>query len=218
MKVLLIEGDQAIGELLVEALKAGGHRPLWRRSGVDALAMHAGADLLLLDLDLPDIEGLDVLRRLRRVSAMPVLVLAQRNDERSVVLALRSGADDYLVKPPRPHELLARLEAVARRAGGPRTEPGGVVEVDDMAVDLGARIVRVHDDPVHLTAKQFDVLAVLARSVGTAVSRRRIADEVWGAPHIKVSRSLDVHMTALRAKLARPAALRTIRGFGYQLG
>lgn len=218
VRVLLVEDDDGVAGALVDALGAQGHRPIRCRLGADALVAHRDVDLVLLDLGLPDMDGLEVLRKLRKVSSVPVLVLTARGDERSVVRGLRSGADDYLVKPVRLRELLARVEAVTRRAAAQTSEPKRVVEVGDIAVDLEARLVRVADKPVPLTTKEFDVLAVLARGAGVAVSRQQIMDEVWGDAYLAVSRSLDVHMTTLRAKLDRPEMLRTIRGFGYRLG
>lgn len=158
-----------------------------------------------------------MLRKLRAVSTLPVIVLTARGDERSVVRGLRLGADDYLVKPVRLSELLARIEAVTRRAAAARPEPQ-VVVVGDIEVDLGARRVVVGGAEVELTAKEFAVLAALARRAGTAVSRQQLMDEVWGDAYVAVSRSLDVHLTQLRAKLRRPELLTTIRGFGYRLG
>ncbi|MGW5474611.1 response regulator transcription factor [Streptomyces chartreusis] len=182
---------------------------------------HRQADLLLLDLGLPDLDGLEVLRKLRAVSGLPVVVLTARGDERSVVRGLRLGADDYLVKPVRLAELLARIEAVTRRsatpapsaAPAPRTARAGDVEVD-----LDARRVTVGGAEVRLTTKEFAVLAALAGRAGTAVSRQQLMDEVWGDAYLAVSRSLDVHLTQLRAKLGRPEVLTTIRGFGYRFG
>ena len=144
-------------------------------------------------------------------------MLTARGDERSVVRGLRLGADDYLVKPVRLSELLARIDAVARRAtaGGPRPR---TVVVGDIEVDLGARRVLVGGQEVELTAKEFDVLAALAKRPGAAVSRQQLMDEVWGDAYLAVSRSLDVHLTQLRAKIRRPELLTTIRGFGYRLG
>jgi DNA-binding response OmpR family regulator len=218
MKVLLVQDNHMVGKPIVDALTLNGYQPRWCRSGADALDAHTETDLVLLDLDLRDLDGLDVLRRLRRVSALPVLVLASGGEERGVVAALRHGADDYLVKPVRLRELLARMEAVLRRVCGQHAPKARVVEVHDLAVDLATRTVRVGNAPVPLTTREFDVLAVLARRAGTAVSRKQIVHEVWGKPTIEMSRTLNVHMTALRAKLARPSALRTIRGFGYRLG
>jgi DNA-binding response OmpR family regulator len=218
MRVLLVEDDSRLAEALADVLGARGHAPSQVRRGEDALLRHHSADLVLLDLGLPDMDGIEVLRRLRRVSAVPVVVMTARDDERSVVRSLRSGADDYLVKPVRLAELLARMEAVSRRGAG-RGEPPERVQVDgDVVIDLAARTVDVAGRPVSLTAKEFDVLAVLARRAGVAVSRQQLMDEVWGDAFLTISRTLDVHITALRAKLDRAGLIRTIRGFGYRLG
>lgn len=217
MRVLLVEDNDAVAHALIDVLETNGHQPAWCRLGADALTTHHQADIVLLDLGLPDLDGLEVLRRLRRVSTIPVLVLTARGDERSVVRGLRGGADDYLIKPIRLRELLARIEAVSRRA--PAGEgPARVVRVTDVVIDLDARTVRAGESSVELTNKEFDVLAVLARKLGTAVSRQQIMDQVWGDAYLAVSRSLDVHMTTLRAKLDRPELVHTIRGYGYRLG
>ncbi|MFK4102005.1 response regulator transcription factor [Streptomyces sp. NPDC019531] len=219
MDILLAEDDDGVAAALVEVLYDHGHITRRVRYGRDVLTYHRSSDLLLLDLGLPDTDGLDVLRKLRTVSDMSVVVLTARGDERSVVRGLRLGADDYLVKPVRLKELLARIEAVTRRTAarsGPAPLP--TVRVGDAEVDLHARRVRVAGAEVELTTKEFDVLAVLAARAGTAVSREQLLDEVWGDAYQAVSRSLDVHLTQLRTKLGRPELLTTIRGFGYRFG
>ncbi|MCG8923613.1 response regulator transcription factor [Lentzea sp. CC55] len=218
MRVLLVEDDDGVADALVEALRANGHRPARVRRGSDALIAHRDADVVLLDLGLPDQDGLEVLRKLRKIDPVPVLVLTARGDERTVVRGLRLGADDYLVKPVRLAELLARIDAVARRSAARSREPGDVVRVSDVEIDLQSRQVVVGGREISLTTKEFDVLAVLARRPGTAVSRQQLMDEVWGNAFVAVSRTLDVHLTQLRAKLDRPGLLHTIRGFGYRLG
>ncbi|QNP74260.1 response regulator transcription factor [Streptomyces roseirectus] len=218
MRVLLAEDDDGVAGALTEALYDAGHQPDRVRRGEDVLTRHRQADLLLLDLGLPDLDGLDVLRKLRAVSALPVLVLTARGDERSVVRGLRLGADDYLVKPVRLAELLARIEAVARRAAALAAPERRTVRAGDVEVDLEARRVRVGDGEVRLTTKEFEILAALASRAGAAVSRQQLLDEVWGDAYLAVSRSLDVHITQLRAKLGRPGVLTTIRGFGYRFG
>ncbi|MEU3643743.1 DNA-binding response regulator, OmpR family, contains REC and winged-helix (wHTH) domain [Lentzea waywayandensis] len=218
MRVLLVEDDDGVADALVEALRANGHRPSRVRRGADALIAHRDADVVLLDLGLPDQDGLEVLRKLRKIDPVPVLVLTARGDERTVVRGLRLGADDYLVKPVRLAELLARIDAVARRSAARSQEPEDVVRVSDVEIDLQSRQVVVGGREISLTTKEFDVLAVLARRPGTAVSRQQLMDEVWGNAFVAVSRTLDVHLTQLRAKLDRPGLLHTIRGFGYRLG
>ncbi|MEV0705091.1 response regulator transcription factor [Saccharopolyspora sp. NPDC050389] len=217
MRVLLVEDDDGVANALVDVLAAHGHQPTRVSRGADALTRHRDHDLVLLDLGLPDADGLDVLRKLRRIGSIPVVVLTARGEERMVVRGLRSGADDYLVKPVRMAELLARIEAVARR-GRPAAAAADEVRVGDVLVDLRTRRVQVGDRDVELTPKEFDVLAVLAGEVGSAVNRQRLMDEVWGDAYLAVSRSLDVHIAQLRAKLGRPELLVTIRGFGYRFG
>lgn len=218
MHVLLVEDDKGVAEALVESLEARGHTVTAVGRGGDALLKHREADLMLLDLGLPDMDGLEVLRKVRQVSGLPVVVLTARDDERSIVRGLRLGADDYLPKPVRLAELLARMDAVIRRAGTHGGPPPEVVCFGDVEVDLGARRVVVGGKDVALTNKEFEVLAALASRAGTAVSRQQLMDEVWGDAYLAVSRSLDVHLTQLRAKLDRPGLLATVRGFGYRLG
>ncbi|MFJ3022795.1 response regulator transcription factor [Streptomyces tendae] len=219
MQILLAEDDDGVAGALVEVLYDHGHITRRVTRGRDVLTYHRSSDLLLLDLGLPDVDGLEVLRRLRAVSDLSVLVLTARGDERSVVRGLRLGADDYLVKPVRLTELLARIEAVTRRTAAARTPPAArTVRIGDVEIALDARQVRVDGAEVELTTKEFDVLAALARRAGTAVSREQVLDEVWGDAYHAVSRSLDVHLTQLRAKLGRPELLTTIRGFGFRLG
>jgi DNA-binding response OmpR family regulator len=218
MRILLAEDDDGVAGALVEVLYDHGHLTRRVTHGRDVLTYHRSSDLLLLDLGLPDVDGLEVLRRLRAVSDLSVVVLTARGDERSVVRGLRLGADDYLVKPVRLTELLARIEAVTRRTAAQAPLAPRTVRVGDVEIALDARQVRVGGTQVELTAKEFDVLAVLARRAGTAVSREQVLDEVWGDAYHAVSRSLDVHLTQLRSKLGRPELLTTIRGFGFRLG
>ncbi|WP_410598860.1 response regulator transcription factor [Amycolatopsis sp. lyj-90] len=218
VRVLLVEDDTSVADALAETLQTRGHTVSHAIRGCDALHRHREADVILLDLGLPDMDGLDVLRKVRQVSLVPVLVLTARGDERSVVRGLRLGADDYLTKPVRLAELLARMDAVVRRAAVSSTPQDDVVRVEDVEIDLAARRVLVGGNDIGLTTKEFAVLAVLAARPGTAVSRQQLMDEVWGDAYLAVSRSLDVHLTQLRAKLDRPGLLTTIRGFGYRFG
>lgn len=217
MRVLLVEDDDGVAGALVEVLRRHGHAPWHVRRGDDALVAHRDAELLLLDLGLPDRDGLDVLRLLRKVNDLPVVVLTARGDERTVVRALRLGADDYLVKPVRMAELLARMETVTRRRS--RVEPPvESIVVDDVIVDLRRRVVTVAGEVVPLTTKEFDLVSALASRAGTAVSRQVLLDELWGDVHLTASKSLDVLVRQVRVKLNRPGLLSTIRGFGYRFG
>ncbi|BAH50260.1 MAG: response regulator transcription factor [Rhodococcus sp. (in: high G+C Gram-positive bacteria)] len=218
MQIAVVEDDDGVGDALVEALGTHGHEAVRMRRGSDLLLGHRGMDAVILDLGLPDADGLQVLRQLRAVSDVPVVILTARDDERSVVRGLRGGADDYLVKPARLAELLARLDVVTqrRRATGPSAEQ--TVTEGDVVVDLAAREVEVGGAPVTLTAKEFELLEVLVTRPGAAVSRQQLMDAVWGDAYVAISRTLDVHMTGLRAKLGRPGLISTIRGYGYRWG
>ena len=219
MRIAVVEDDDGVGDALVDALNEVGHAPRRMRRGADLLLGHREFDLALLDLGLPDEDGLTVLRRLRAVSEMPVVVLTARQDERSVVRALRGGADDYVVKPARLGELMARLEVAARRRTADAPAPAvRQIATGDIVVDLDARLVTVAGTDVALTPKEFELLAHLVTRRGEAVSREQLMDAIWGDAYVAISRSLDVHMTALRAKLGRPGVIETIRGYGYRWG
>lgn len=213
MRMLVAEDDNSVAAALAVALGRAGHSCIRFARGSDVLLHHRDVDVVLLDLGLADMDGIDLLKMLRRVDDVPVIVVTSRADEESTVRALRAGADDYLVKPVRMHELLARVDAVARRH--PRTAPPEVVEVSDVRVDLGARRATRDGDEIALTATEFAILAVLAANRGRAVSRTMILDEVWGDAYAATSRAFDVHLAQLRQKAG--LAITTIRGFGYRL-
>lgn len=219
MRIAVVEDDDGVGEALVDALAQVGHAPVRMCRGADLLLGHREVDLVLLDLGLPDDDGMTILRRLRGVSQIPVVVLTARDDERTVVRALRAGADDYVVKPARLGELRARIEVAARRRVAPAPKADSdVIESGDVLVDLGARRVEVAGTEITLAPKEFEILAHLVVRRGEAVSRQELMDAIWGDAYVAISRSLDVHMTSLRAKLGRPAAIATIRGYGYRWG
>ena len=215
VRLVLVEDDDGVGEALQVALTARGYIVDRKRRGADLLRAHRDYNAVILDLGLPDMDGLEVLRRLRKVSSVPVLVLTARAGERSVVLALRCGADDYVVKPPRIAELVARLETVNRRAVIHSSSVEAIVS-HDVRVDLMARQVEVAGVPIMLTHKEFQLVRILAERPDTAVSRQELMDRIWGYASASVSRALDVHMAGLRAKLDRPGLIVTIRGFGYR--
>jgi len=217
VRVLVIEDDEGVAGAVVDALQTRGHGVLHAATAAAAAALLGEAELVLLDLGLPDGDGLTLLRRLRRDSSVPVIVLTARSAERDVVRGLHLGADDYLVKPVRLRELLARVDAVTRRVPAPPVTPH-VVDADDVRVDLDARRVTVAGTELALTATQYAVVAALARRRGVAVSRQQVLDEVWGDATVAGSKALDVHIAPLRAKLDRPGLVATVRGFGYRFG
>jgi DNA-binding response OmpR family regulator len=218
VRVLVVEDDDGVAQALVAALSEHGYHTTAVGRAVDVWHHVHDVDLVLLDLGLPDGDGLEVLRRVRRIGGPGVLVLTARGTERDVVRGLRLGADDYLVKPVRLGELLARIEAVRRRLPAAEAGEDRVVRVGPLTIDTHARTARLGADVLDLTSKEFDILAVLARRPGAAVSRQEVLDAVWGDAYLAVSRSLDVHLANLRTKLGTPGLLTTIRGFGYRLG
>lgn len=216
MRIALVEDNDGVGDALVDALTELGHAPVRMRRGADVLLGYRDVDVVLLDLGLPDMDGVEVLRKLRTMSSVPVVVLTARDDERSVVRALRGGADDYVVKPARLGELHARLEVAARRRGVSSIPAEDRLSLGDIVVDLVGRSVEVDGHDIGLTTKEFDLLAYLVKRRGEAVSRAQLMDSIWGDAYVAISRTLDVHMTALRSKLGRPGTIVTIRGFGYR--
>jgi DNA-binding response OmpR family regulator len=217
VRVVLVEDDEGVAGAVIDGLRAHGFPLVDHLSaGLDLLTSPIRYDVVILDLGLPDVDGQVVLRQLRKVSSVPVVVLTADNDECAVVSCLRAGADDFVVKPPRVAELAARLVAVTRRGRNGGQPPAAVVVLEDIRVDIRARTVDVAGEVISLTQKEFELARVLAERAGIAVSRDRIMEEIWGETTQSVSRSLDVHMGALRAKLNRPGRIATIHGFGYR--
>lgn len=161
MELLIVEDDDAMASALAAAVATAGHHPTRVARGADALLVHRKFEVILLDLGLPDMDGLEVLRKLRQVTPVPILILTARDDERSVVLGLRSGADDYLVKPVKLVELLARIEAVTRRAGRNSALRQQSVVLGELEIDLERRVAALRSEVLPLTATEFDLLALL---------------------------------------------------------
>lgn len=212
LAVLIVEDDPAIGAQLVRGLQRVGCRPRLVSSGRSALEAD-GVGLVLLDLGLPDVDGVQVCRQLRARSAVPVLAVTARGAESERVEALDAGADDYIVKPFGFDELTARMRAVLRRSGTGAT----VVRYGRLRVDLAGRRVSVDGTPVPLTGKEFDILACLALEPGRAVSREEIFDRAWDEHWYGPRKVLDVHIAALRRKLGDPALIETVYGRGFRL-
>jgi DNA-binding response OmpR family regulator len=219
MHVLLVEDDEGVASALAELLGHAGASVTKTSRGGDALHRVKGCDLVLLDLGLPDMDGLDVLRTLRRASAVPVIIMTARDSDGAVVLGLRAGADDYLVKPVRKAVLLARIDAVmrrVRRVGGENAAATGPVVAGPVTIDRERREVRLDGNLQSLTKTEFAILATLSGRQGEAVSREELMLEVWGTAVVGRSRSLDFFIGQLRAKL-EGLPLQTVRGFGFRL-
>jgi DNA-binding response OmpR family regulator len=212
--LLVVEDDDRIAAPLAEGLQREGFSVLRVRSGREALEA-AAVDLVLLDLGLPDLSGLEVCRRLRDRSAVPIIVLTARGDELDRVLLLEAGADDYVVKPFGFRELVARIRAVRRRAGVPATAPGPQ-DLGPLTVDRKARRVWLRGEEIRLTPKEFDLLAAFADSPGTALRREDLIASVWDENWWGPTKTLDVHVAALRRKLGDPAWIVGLRGVGYR--
>ncbi|MFP5071050.1 response regulator transcription factor [Pseudonocardia nantongensis] len=221
MHILLIEDDDRVAAALRPALHRHGMSTTRLDHGRGAALALDGVDVVLLDLGLPDVDGVDVCRDIRAVSEVPVLVVTARGEVGDRILGLHSGADDYLVKPYDIGELVARVHAVQRRrkVGSDGTAaPAGAaaVTVGDVHVDPERHEVTVAGEPVALTRKEFQVLAMLARADGAVCTRTQIVAEVWGRGWAGANRTLDVHVATLRTKLGRPELVRTVRGVGYR--
>jgi len=215
MKILLVEDEPAIAEPLVEGLRREGFEVEWAATGNSALEAPS-CDVVLLDLRLPDVDGLDVCRSLRRRSDVPIIVVTARGEESDRVVGLELGADDYVVKPFGLRELIARIRAVTRRASA-RPHENGAIQIGGLSVDERARRAQLDGEELHLTPKEFDLLAALARDPGAAISRRRLLEEVWQTTWYGSAKTIDVHVAALRRKLGEPGWIETVRGVGFRL-
>jgi DNA-binding response OmpR family regulator len=215
MHILVVEDEDAIADPLVAGLRREGYDVSRVDTGEGALEA-SPADLVLLDLRLPDIDGLDVCRQLRERSRVPIIVVTARGEEADRVVGLELGADDYVVKPYGLRELIARIRAVLRRTASLAAE-GEVLRVGDLEVDERARRASLGGRALELTPKEFELLAALARDPGAAVSRQRLLAEVWQTTWYGSSKTIDVHVAALRRKLGDPGWIETVRGVGFRL-
>lgn len=221
LKVLVAEDDPAIRDLLAHHLEREGFGVVVAGDGNTALrAARSAADLIVLDVGLPAIDGLEITRTLRREKrTTPIVMLTARADEVDRIVGLELGADDYVVKPFSPREVVARVKAVARRLA-PMETHATVTTIGEMEIDEAAREVRISGEPIRLKPREFSLLCTLAGNPGIALSRRTLLDRVWGVDFAGDERTVDVHIRRLRMKLegtsGSPQFVHTVHGFGYK--
>ena len=221
-RVLVVEDEESYSDALAYMLRKEGFEVAIAATGDDALAEfdRAGADIVLLDLMLPGLPGTEVCRQIRQTSNVPVIMVSAKDDEVDKVVGLELGADDYVTKPYSPRELVARIRAVLRRGVEPDLAPM-TLEVGNVRMDVERHIVTVGSEEVRLPLKEFELLEMFLRNPGRVLTRGQLIDRVWGADYVGDTKTLDVHVKRLRAKLednpGEPKLLTTVRGLGYKL-
>ena len=229
-RILLVEDEENYRVPLAFSLRRDGFDVVQAADGVEAVEAFEAAgpsgggsiDLVLLDLMLPRLSGIEVCRRIRRASTVPVIMLTARDSEADTVVGLRIGADDYVTKPYSYRELLARVNAVLRRSRGEEQEPAEpVLEVGRVRMDVGRHEVAVDGEAVAMPPREFELLELFMRNPGRVLARGEIIDRVWGADYVGDTKTLDVHVKRIRAKIeaepGEPRLLVTVRGVGYKL-
>lgn len=223
-RILLVEDEESYRDPLTYLLRREGYDVVPVATGLDAIERFddAGADLVLLDLMLPGMSGTDVCRQLRQRSDVPVIMLTAKDGEIDKVVGLEIGADDYVTKPYSSRELLARIHAVLRRRGRPADRvDDDILEAGPVRMDPERHVVEVHGEPVAFPLKEFELLEVLLRNAGRVLTRGQLIDRVWGADYVGDTKTLDVHVKRVRAKIeadpAHPTLLTTVRGLGYKI-
>lgn len=220
-RVLVVDDDTALAEMLGIVLRGEGFDPVFCADGAGALEVFRAArpDLVLLDLMLPGRDGIEVCRQIRSESGVPIVMLTAKSDTVDIVLGLESGADDYVVKPFKPKELVARVRARLRRTDEPAPEQ---LEIGDLSIDVAGHAVRRGDLLIGLTPLEFDLLVALARKPWQVFTREVLLEQVWGYRHAADTRLVNVHVQRLRSKIEsdpeRPEIVITVRGVGYKAG
>ena len=223
IRVLIVEDEESLADPLAYLLRKEGFETTVVADGPSALAEfdRTGADIVLLDLMLPGMSGTDVCKQLRARSAVPVIMVTARDSEIDKVLGLELGADDYVTKPYSARELIARIRAVLRRGAEAEDIGDTVLESGPVRMDIERHIVTVDGQQIALPLKEFDLLEYLMRNKGRVLTRGQLIDRVWGADYVGDTKTLDVHVKRLRAKIeadpANPVRLVTVRGLGYKL-
>ncbi len=222
-RVLVVEDEESFSDALSFMLRREGYEVGIATDGAEALAEfdRHGADLVLLDLMLPGISGTEVCRTLRQRSSVPIIMVTAKDGEVDKVVGLELGADDYVTKPFSSRELVARIRAVLRRKGEPEDLLPSVIEVGPIRVDVDRHVVVVRGETVAMPLKEFDLLEILMRNAGRVLTRSQLIDRVWGSDYVGDTKTLDVHVKRLRAKIeedpSNPVILQTVRGLGYKV-
>lgn len=219
--VLIVEDEESIRNIARAYLEHEGFRVIWTANGLEALDLvqQQRPDLIILDLMLPGMDGMEVAARVRQVSDVFILMLTARSEEADRVAGLRIGADDYLTKPFSPRELVARVNAILRRRQRGTAPPDHMLQFQHLRVDPDRREAWANDQPIDLTTTEFDVLLALARHAGKVLSREQLIDLVWGADFYGTDRVVDVYVGQVRRKLESASGatlIRTVRGVGYK--
>lgn len=222
--ILVVDDESGIVRLISMYLEREGFTARTARTGAEALESVTAEDpaLVILDIMLPDIDGWEVCREIRRISTVPIIMLTARESDEDKIVGLEMGADDYVTKPFVPRELVARVKAILRRARPPDQEAvGSRLELGDLTIDTAKRDVRLRGEPITLRAKEYDLLVELARKPGVVFSREKLLQDVWGYDFFGDSGTIDVHVRRLRAKLnddsQNPTYIETVWGVGYRL-
>jgi two-component system, OmpR family, response regulator RegX3 len=221
-RVLVVEDEESYSDALSYLLRKEGFEVAVAATGPDALADfdRSGADIVLLDLMLPGMPGTEVCRQIRQTSNVPVIMVSAKDDEVDKVVGLELGADDYVTKPYSPRELVARIRAVLRRGADPDLAPP-TLEAGPVRMDVERHVVTIAGEEVRLPLKEFELLEMFLRNAGRVLTRGQLIDRVWGSDYVGDTKTLDVHVKRLRAKIepnpAEPTLLTTVRGLGYKL-
>jgi DNA-binding response OmpR family regulator len=219
--ILVVEDESSIASFVALYLKNAGYSVRTAASGSEALnqVAHEMPSLIVLDLMLPDIDGIEVTKRIRQTSDVPILMLTARDEDVDKIIGLEVGADDYLTKPFNPRELVARVKSILRRATPDRRElESETIEHGDLHVDAGRREVRVGEEEIQLAPKEFDLLWELLDHKGLVLTRDQLLERVWGYTFAGDTRTVDVHVRQLRRKLGEASPIVTVWGVGYKVG
>ncbi|MBA4866820.1 response regulator transcription factor [Streptomyces sp. PSKA54] len=217
MHILVAEPCAVTAERLVSAVRRQGYTVQTAQTGQETLRKYQAADLVLMNLSLPDIDGLEVCRSIRKAGGTPIICLSDQDNALDRVLALKSGADDCVTNSCEEREVLARIEAVMRRAQGYEATPE-VISIRSLCIDGRAREVRLNNQVVDVTSKEFELLYTLATNPEAVVSRKELMEKIWHDKWAGTSRTIDTHVSSLRAKLGCPGWIITVRGVGYRIG